>query len=482
MSEPTKIAIPWARDDGTKATIPETSQIGIADGRASFPDGFVPLNGTPKAAGGIPPFKQDMNGILYAITNVLKWTCSGGMFKRDATFQSAISGYPQGAVLLKSDNSGLWFNTVDSNTSNPDTGGAGWISIDPRMYADAGGTTTAYTATYSSAFTTLSDDLTVYLDTAAVGTNTTTTPTFSPNGLTAHTIVKQGGVALRLTELPTRAVLQYDLANTRWILLNPDLSASLTPVGSIVSVLTNVLPTGYLKCNGAAISRTTYSDLFKMLVTDVGFTAQTFTLVIGASTIFTKNSHGLNNGDSLRLSTTGALPTGLNTSTDYFVEKINDNTFYLTTSIYGVSTRISTSGTQSGTHSYTQSLFGLGDGSSTFNLPDFRGLFLRAWDDSRGIDSSRAIGTSQKGSLISVDTNTTGSGDGVWNVSVYASTVAQAQSFDGVDSYSTTDFPTTNICGQAPSSSQTLPGSSGSQCASGIARPSNIAVMYCIKY
>ena len=221
MSEPTKISIPWARDDGTKATIPETSQIGIADGRASFPDGFVPLNGTPKAAGGIPPFKQDMNGILYAITNVLKWTCSGGMFKRDATFQSAISGYPQGAVLLKSDNSGLWFNTTDGNTTNPDAGGAGWQHIDPRLYANAGGTTSAYTATFDPAITVLTNALTVYLDTTSVGTNTTTTPTFSTNGLTALTIKRQGGVALIIGDLPQRAILQYDSVNTCWLLLNP---------------------------------------------------------------------------------------------------------------------------------------------------------------------------------------------------------------------------------------------------------------------
>ena len=39
--------------------------------------------------------------------------------------------------------------------------------------------------------------------------------------------------------------------------------------------------------------------------------------------------------------------------------------------------------------------YGAGNGSTTFNLPDLRGEFLRGFDDGRGIDSGRAIGTWQ---------------------------------------------------------------------------------------
>lgn len=39
--------------------------------------------------------------------------------------------------------------------------------------------------------------------------------------------------------------------------------------------------------------------------------------------------------------------------------------------------------------------YGPGDGSTTFTIPDARGAFLRAWDDSRGIDSGRSLGSLQ---------------------------------------------------------------------------------------
>ncbi len=45
--------------------------------------------------------------------------------------------------------------------------------------------------------------------------------------------------------------------------------------------------------------------------------------------------------------------------------------------------------------------FGAGDGASTFNLPDARGRFPRFLDDGRGIDAGRTIGSTQEGSLES---------------------------------------------------------------------------------
>jgi microcystin-dependent protein len=40
-------------------------------------------------------------------------------------------------------------------------------------------------------------------------------------------------------------------------------------------------------------------------------------------------------------------------------------------------------------------VFGTGDGSTTFNLPDLRGEFLRGFDNGRGVDTGRVFGSSQ---------------------------------------------------------------------------------------
>ncbi|RYM55667.1 hypothetical protein [Serratia proteamaculans] len=127
-SSPKKLPIPFA-DSGDKQVIPNVSQIGIENGRASYPDGFPPLTRTPISAGGVPPYGTDMNGILYDITNSEKWAAAGGSYKYDSAFSSDIGGYPKGAVLIKSSLNGFWQSTSENNTTNPDTGGAGWIDI-----------------------------------------------------------------------------------------------------------------------------------------------------------------------------------------------------------------------------------------------------------------------------------------------------------------------------------------------------------------
>jgi len=43
--------------------------------------------------------------------------------------------------------------------------------------------------------------------------------------------------------------------------------------------------------------------------------------------------------------------------------------------------------------------FGVGDGVTTFNLPDLRGEFVRGWDIDRGIDATRTLGSPQLGQL-----------------------------------------------------------------------------------
>ena len=95
------------------------------------------------------------------------------------------------------------------------------------------------------------------------------------------------------------------------------------PSGAVATFAMNTAPTGWIKANGAAISRTTYAALF----TAIGTT------------------------------------------------------------------------------------FGVGDGSTTFNVPDLRGEFIRGWDDARGIDSGRVFGSAQTDQMQQITgyfANTTG--------------------------------------------------------------------------
>jgi Phage-related tail fibre protein len=45
--------------------------------------------------------------------------------------------------------------------------------------------------------------------------------------------------------------------------------------------------------------------------------------------------------------------------------------------------------------------YGAGNGSTTFNLPDYRGEFLRGWDHGRGLDPGRNLGTVQMSQNLS---------------------------------------------------------------------------------
>lgn len=90
----------------------------------------------------------------------------------------------------------------------------------------SGGTVDAITANYSPDITVADFAMVAF---RSSGANTSTTPTFSPDGATARTIVKKGGSALVAGDIGASGaihILQYDSANTRWELLNPASSPS----------------------------------------------------------------------------------------------------------------------------------------------------------------------------------------------------------------------------------------------------------------
>lgn len=147
------------------------------------------------------------------------------------------------------------------------------------------------------------------------------------------------------------------------------------PPGTVLYHAANTPPNGFLKANGAAISRTTYANLFA---------------VIGTT-------------------------------------------------------------------------FGAGDGSTTFNVPDLRGYFLRAWDDSRGVDSGRVFGSSQTDAFQGHQ-HTTKIGGNYPNGSIVGQLDASV------------DF------GSRTTLSIVSDGTSGSPRTASETRPINIALLACIKY
>lgn len=126
---------------------------------------------------------------------------------------------------------------------------AGQVQDGTLNWSTDGGSSSAYSITLTPALTGLIDGELCYF--RAANTNTTTNPTFAPSGLTAHTITKLGGAVLALGDIQTNqeCIVRYNLANTRWELLNPSnvaVNQSLATTGDIKLTLKTVADTGWL--------------------------------------------------------------------------------------------------------------------------------------------------------------------------------------------------------------------------------------------
>lgn len=187
----------------------------------------------------------------------------------------------------------------------------------------------------------------------------------------------------------------YTNDGSKWIRLIT--TAIESPVGSVFYRASSAVPTGYLECNGAEVSRTTYATLFA---------------VIGTT-------------------------------------------------------------------------FGTGNGSTTFNLPDLRGEFIRGWDNTKGTDSSRTFGSWQKGSFIAGGANP--NADSVTPFDTSTSTMPTVTSNLGWDLLSNTlrdsNYSTVRANNYAVTTTSVFaPSDSANDYAAGIARPRNVALMPIIKY
>ena len=161
-------------------------------------------------------------------------------------------------------------------------------------------------------------------------------------------------------------------------------------VGQLAYFHVTTAPKNYQVADGSSVSRTgpgVYSELWT-LNTSVNPSLTPITCTIANPAVITKLAHGLTNSQRVRFTTTGSLPTGLVIGTDYIVTVLSGSTFRLSTTIALAlaGTFITSSGTQSGIHSYTNTLYGQGNGTTTQTILDGRGLFLRGHDNSSAVN------------------------------------------------------------------------------------------------
>lgn len=237
-------------NSGDKVAIPDPTQ---GSGSVSYTQGWGPDYSKAKADGGYKPVgRTEMNQILNDITTALLELQTYGI----TVWQSRSGGWPQHSRVL---HGGIVYrSTSNGNTSTPPAGN--WVS---------------------------DTDL---------------------SGL----MPKSGGVFTGLITLSGNASNNMHAVPLQQV--NSLISAAAVPSGIMAFHGANSAPAGWLKCNGAAVSRSTYASLYAAIGTT----------------------------------------------------------------------------------------WGNGNGSTTFNLPDFRGLFPRAWADDGGTyDVGRAFASIQSHQLLS---------------------------------------------------------------------------------
>lgn len=179
-------------------------------------------------------------------------------------------------------------------------------------------------------------------------------------------------------------------AGTRNIFCTIPAIVSSVPTGTILANASATLPFGYLLCDGSAVSRTTYAQLFTALSTTwgAGDGSTTFNVpdlrsrvLIGAGTgtvtetqaaanfnvsdVITVTSNPMDTkpkwltGMKVQVTTSGVLPTGIAAATDHWVRRLSATTISLYASFAQAMNRNSTAGirnitaTGSGNHTLT---------------------------------------------------------------------------------------------------------------------------------
>lgn len=125
MTNPTLITTPFA-ENGDKNTIPES--VGAEPQNATMQAGFPPITQQKISEGGIPPERNDFNGILNLYGQHIVHLNKGLPYEFDQDFANKIGGYPLNARLML-DNGGIVKSTVANNVNNPNNDMTGWVNV-----------------------------------------------------------------------------------------------------------------------------------------------------------------------------------------------------------------------------------------------------------------------------------------------------------------------------------------------------------------
>ena len=122
MTNPTLITTPFA-ENGDKNIIPES--VGANPHNATMQAGFPPSTQQKISEGGIPPERNDFNGMFNLVTQHLVHLNNGVSYEFDQEHADKIGGYPLNARLML-DNGDIVRSTVANNTNNPNVDMTGW--------------------------------------------------------------------------------------------------------------------------------------------------------------------------------------------------------------------------------------------------------------------------------------------------------------------------------------------------------------------
>lgn len=241
-------------------------------------------------------------------------------------------------------------------------------------------------------------------ETRSGGTRLASVAEASANSLTPvpgteNEVVTLAGLFARIANTARAGLIEIadttdiaNLANDKAV-TPAQLIANTTLPGTIAMWPLDSVPLGWIKCNGAAVSRVNYNRLFDALVTNVGYTPVTAGVTWDTNGAFTKLAHDLKTGARLRfldpLFSVGAtVPGGLVANRDYYVIVDDVDHFRLTSDrlLTVIMDTSSASGLGETAH-YQRSVWGLGDEvdvPTNFNVPNVTD-FVRSTNDNRGI-------------------------------------------------------------------------------------------------